>query len=90
MTFHTLEHRYVAKIYRMFEGGVGLVAGFAFAIGQTSEVDRVLEGASLHIPLRRRRRVVNHGVADAAIVGDDFAAVTDMLTIVTTEAAREI
>ncbi len=47
MTFYALEAGYVPKIYRVFERFVGLVAGLAFAIGQTAEVDRVLNGQSL-------------------------------------------
>ena len=47
MTFDALKHRYVAEIYRMFEWFIGSVAGFAFAIGQSTEVDRMLNGESL-------------------------------------------
>ena len=90
MTFYALKHGNISQVNRVFEWFISFVTCVAFATFESAEVDRMLEGASLHIPLRRRRRVVNHGVADAAIVGDDFAAVTDMLTIVTTEAAREI
>ena len=42
MTLHTLEHRYVAKIHRMLERLVGFVTGFAFAIGEAAEIDRML------------------------------------------------
>ena len=44
MTLNTLEHRYVAQIHRVLEGFVGLVAGFAFAICQAAEIDRMLNG----------------------------------------------
>ena len=42
MTFNTLETRDVAQIYGMSERLIGLVAGFAFAIGEAAEIDRVL------------------------------------------------
>jgi hypothetical protein len=42
MTFDTLEHRYVSQVNRMFERLVSFVAGFAFAIRQAAEVNRVL------------------------------------------------
>jgi hypothetical protein len=41
MAFDTMEHRDVAKINRIFERFVRLVTGFAFAIGQATEVNRV-------------------------------------------------
>lgn len=43
MAFHALKHRDVAKVDRMFEWFVRLVAGFAFAIRQSAEVNRMLD-----------------------------------------------
>ncbi len=46
MAFDTLEHGNIAQVNRVFKGFVGLVAGFAFAISETPEVDWVLNGQS--------------------------------------------
>ena len=42
-----LEHRDVAKIDRMLEGFVCLVAGFAFSTREPAKIDRVLKGDGL-------------------------------------------
>jgi hypothetical protein len=47
MTFHALEHRYIAQVNWMLKRLVGFVAGFAFAIGQSAQVHRVLDRKSL-------------------------------------------
>ena len=47
MTFNTLKTGDVAKVDRVFEWLIGLVAGIAFAIRQTAKVDRMLNGQSL-------------------------------------------
>jgi hypothetical protein len=47
MTFNALEHRNIAKIYRVFERFVSLVARFALTVGKTAQVDRMLNGQSL-------------------------------------------
>ena len=44
MTLDTLEHRDVTQVNRVFERFVRLVTGFALAIGQAAEIDRVLNG----------------------------------------------
>ena len=90
MTLDALEHRNITQIYWVLEGLVGFVAIVAFVIGKRAQINRVLEGTGLHILLRRRRRVVDHRVADVAVVGNDFAGIADVLAIVTAEAAREI
>ena len=89
MTFYALEARYVPKIYRMFERFVGLVASFAFAISQASEIDRMLEEFGLQ-GRRRIRGISQDGVTDIAVVADHFARVANVLTIVTAETTREI
>ena len=66
---------------------VCLVAKLAFVIFQRAEINRVLEGTGLHVFLRVPGRVVDHRVADVAVVGDDLAGIAYVITIVTTEAA---
>jgi len=90
MTLNTLEHRYVAEIYRMLEELVGLMTELAFMlVGETTEVYRMLKRTSFHILLRRGGGIVNHRVADIAVVGNHLAGVADVLAIMTTEATRE-
>ena len=48
VALNTLEHRYVAQIYRMPERFVSFVARFALAIRQTTEINRMLIRAELH------------------------------------------
>jgi hypothetical protein len=43
MALDALKYRNVAEIDRVFEGFVGLVAGFAFAICQSTEINRMLD-----------------------------------------------
>ncbi len=86
MAFNTLEHGNIAEINRMFERFVCLVAGFAFAISETAEVDRVLNGQSLD-GRSGTGRVRQNGVTDVAIPGNHFAAAANVFTIVTPETA---
>ena len=44
MTFNALEHGNVSQIDGMFERGIGFVAGLTLAIGEASQVDRMLDG----------------------------------------------
>ena len=44
MTFNTLKHGDVPEIYWMFEGRIGFVAGLTLAIGETAQVDWMLDG----------------------------------------------
>ena len=48
----------------------------------------MFEEAGAWILFRWTRGVVKHGVADVAIVADDFAGITLVLAIVTTETTR--
>jgi hypothetical protein len=43
VTFHALERRKIAEIYRMLEWLVCFVAGLTLSIRQTAKVDRMLE-----------------------------------------------
>jgi hypothetical protein len=87
MTLDALKHRDITKIHRMLEWLVRFMAIVAFVVGERAQINRVLEWSGLHILFGWGRRVVDHRVTDVAVVGDDFAGVADVLTIVTTEAA---
>ena len=82
MAFCALERGYVPKIYRMFEGFVGLVAGFAFAISQGAEIHRMPERSGLNVLGRWPRRIEDDCVADVAIVTDDLAGIADVFAVV--------
>ena len=90
MALCALERRYVAKIYRMFERLVGLVAGLALTLRQSAEIHGMPERSGLCILSRWPGRIEDDCVADVAIVADDLAAVADMFTIVAAEASREM
>ena len=47
VALHTLKHRDVSQIDRVLEWFVCLVAGFAFAIRQSTKIDRMLKGNRL-------------------------------------------
>jgi hypothetical protein len=47
VALHTLKHRDVTEIDRVLEWFVCLVTGFAFAICQSTKIDRMLEGNRL-------------------------------------------
>ena len=69
---------------------VRFVAGFAFAIGEAAEIDRMLERSDSRVFFRRPRGIVEHSVADVAVVADDLASVAHVLTIVTAEATGRV
>lgn len=87
MAFNALEHGNIAQVNGMLKGFVGLVAGLAFAISLAAEIDRVLKGPSLHILSSRPCGVIDHSVADVAVVGDDFTRVADVFAVMTAETA---
>jgi hypothetical protein len=60
----------------MFERIVCSVAGFAFAIGQAAQVDRLLNRQTLDYRCRARR-IGQNRVADAAVFGDDLAGIAN-------------
>jgi hypothetical protein len=90
MTLNTLKHRDITKINRMLEGLVGFMAIVAFVVGKRTQIDRVLKWSRLRIFFGRPGRVIDHRVADVAVVGDYFAGVAHVFAVVTAEAAREI
>ena len=85
MTFCALERGYIPKIYRMLEWFVGLVAGFAFAISQGAEINRMSERSGLSVLGRWPRRIEDYCVADVAIVTDNLAAIADVFAVVAAE-----
>ena len=65
---------------------VRLVAEFALVfVGESAEVNRVLERTGFGTAFHRPGGVVEHLMTSVAIVADNFAAIADMLTVVTTE-----
>ena len=87
MTLGALEHRDVAEVDRVLEGLVCRVAGVTFTRSETAEVDGMFEGSGVWVLFNRTRGVVEHGVADVAIVADDFARAALVLAVVTTESS---
>lgn len=90
VTFYALERRYVPKIYGMFERFIGLVAGFAFAIGQSAKIHWMAERSGLSILGRWPGRIEDNRVADVAIVSDNLAGITHVFSVVAAEASREM
>ena len=74
----------------MLEGLICFVAKLAFVFLERAKVNGVLKWTGLHVLFRRPGRVVDHRMADVAIVRNDFAAVADVLAVVTAEATREV
>ena len=87
MALNTLERRDVPEIYGMFERFVGLMAGFAFAIGEAAEIDRMPERSDLRILSRLSGRIKDDRVADIAIVTDNLTCIADVFAVVAAEAA---
>ena len=87
MAFHTLKHRDIAEVHGMLKWLVRLVAEVAFAVGETSEINRMLERSGLPIVFRRARRIVDHRVADVAVISNHLAAAADVFTVMTAETA---
>ena len=90
VTLGALEARDVSQVDWMFEWLIGFVATLAFAIREGAQVNGMFEGSGLEILFRRRHRIVDHCVANIAIVANQFARVADMLAIVASEASRKI
>src|SRR6266487_758764 len=85
-----LKLRDVTQINRVLEWPICFMTDLALHLCQAAQVDRMLERPSLRILFRRIRRVVNHCVAEVAIVPDYFAGLAHMLVIMTTETTCEI
>ena len=87
MTFNALEHRNIAKVHRMLKRLVRLVAELAFMVGKSSEINRMLEGSGSHILLGWSSGIVDHGVADVAVISNHPAAIANVFAVMTAETA---
>ena len=66
---------------------VRFVAKLAFVIGKPSEINGMLEGSGSHILLGRSSGIVDHRMADVAVISNHFACVANVLTVMTAETA---
>src|ERR1700694_4317641 len=73
MALDTLKHRDITKINRMLERLVRFMAILAFVVSERAQINGVLKWSGPNILLRRRRRVIDHCVADIAVIANDFA-----------------
>ena len=73
MAFAALELRDVAELQWVLERAVALVADRALIGVLVSYVDRVLETSARRLDGLARKRLVESGVADGAVVADDLA-----------------
>ena len=87
MALDALKHRDIAKVHRMLKGLVRLMAKLAFVIGKPSEINRMLEGSGSHILLGWSSGIVDHRVADVAVISNHLAAAADVFTVMTAETA---
>ena len=71
----------------MLEGLVRLMAEVTFAIGKSSKIDGVLERSGARIVFRRARRIVDHRVADVAVISNHLAAVANVFAVMAAETA---
>ena len=69
----------------MLKRFVRLVALFALFYSETAEVDRMLERTDFGIAFHRPGGVVENLMTNVAVVADKFAAIADMLAVMTTE-----
>jgi hypothetical protein len=60
MALHALKHRNISEFNWMLKRFVRFVTGFAFAIGERSEINRMLEWSHPRVLFRRCCRVVDH------------------------------
>ena len=74
----------------MLERLVRFVARTACAISQGTKIDGVLERPCLCILNSRSARIVDHRVADIAVVSNDLACLTDVLAVMAAETALGI
>jgi hypothetical protein len=86
MALNALKAGNVAQVHWVLEGLVGFVAGLAFAISEATEIYRVCDQSCFH-RTRRIRRVEQHRVADITVIGNHFAGVAYVLTIMTAKTA---
>lgn len=85
MTVGALKHRNIAEVDRVLERFVRTVTSLALTCSEAAEVDGMFEGPGVWVLFNRTRGVVEHGVADVAIVADHFARAALVLAVVTTE-----
>ena len=90
MAFNALKHRDVAQVDRMLKGLVCFVAELAFVIGKPSKINRVSERSGLHILFGWSSGIVDHRVANVAVIPDHFAGVADVFAVMTAETSRRI
>jgi len=87
MALNTLKHRNVAEVDWMLKGLVRLVAEIAFMVGKASKINRMLEGSGSHILLGWSSGIVDHRVADVAVISNYFAGIAHVLSVMTAETA---
>ena len=74
----------------MLERFVRLVALLALLHGETAEVNRMLERTGFGIAFHRPGGVVENLMTNVAVVADDFAAIADVLAVMTTKTTGRI
>jgi hypothetical protein len=89
MAFGALKHRDVAEIHRMFKRFVSLVTGFAFSVGERAKIDGMGEPRDLYRSCGILR-VIDYCVTDIAIVANNFAAITNVLSIMAAKTTRRV
>ena len=66
---------------------VRFVAKLAFVIGKPSEINGMLEGSGSHILLGWSSGIVDHRVADVAVISNHLAAVANVFAVMAAETA---
>lgn len=74
----------------MFEWSTRFMARVAFAISEPSQIDGVPKGSSRNVLVRRTSGIVDHCMADIAIVANDFSCTAYMVAVMTTETTGSI
>ena len=87
MTFNALEHRDITQINWMLKRLARFMARLAFPVGEASKINRVLERPGLRISFGLASRVVEHRMADVAIIPDYLASIAYVLAVVATKAS---
>ena len=90
MALGALKLRYVAKIHRVLKCPVGLMAESTLVVSKRAELNRMLERSSLHVCRSGAGRVVDHSMANVAVVPDNFAGATHVLAVMAAKASRRI
>lgn len=90
MALDALEHRDVSEIDRVLERLISFVARLALSIGESAKIDWMLKRISTYVEFSGSCGVVNHCMADVAIISDYFPSVTHMLAVVAAETSGKI